>query len=348
MTIREKLNAADKKHRKDFAEYATHDSASDWHREHLERLYGCWVSINRDHFGDACVQPHIVLAEPKMPTALGDHAPVSGWGSRNQIRLRPSLITGSHKMVKSGDEFAEGRMRFVEDVLLHEAVHQYCDEVLHRPECSYKGHGPVFAGECNRIGAAHRLPPVRPAKARGKLKDLPSCAQWPYNVRLADYYLGALEEPAPDSDDEHEDCVEMLTFPCPLDPAEALPVLTAHFDEPSRRGLAVKWVPAEPGEMAQWLLSNFERGWLGATLKALAAILASQPRSTPRHDRPPQQKAARVSPNGDTAQPPRRRGRPPTQKAATVSHSRDKPKGGVIKIDLSPRPKDKAQPRGEK
>jgi hypothetical protein len=174
MTIREKLNAADKKHRKDFAEYATHDSASDWHREHLERLYAFGISVNRDRFKGACIQPHIVLAEPKMPRALADHAPVSGWGSRNQIRLRPSVITGQHKLLKDGDEYAEGRMRFVEDVLLHESVHQYADEVLHNPENSYKGNGPVFAGECIRIGAALGLPPVRPAKARGKLKDLPS------------------------------------------------------------------------------------------------------------------------------------------------------------------------------
>jgi hypothetical protein len=37
----------------------------------------------------------------------------------------------------------------------------------------------------------------------------------------------------------------------------------------------------------------------------------------------------------------------PRRDAATVSSNRDKPKGGVIKIDLSPRPKDKAQPRGK-
>jgi hypothetical protein len=242
MTIREKLNAADKKHRRDFAEYAIHDSASDWHREMLDRLYTFWDSANRDYFENACVKPHILLNEPKVPQALGDHANVSGWGSRNQIRLRPSLITGQHKLLKPGDEYAEGRMRFVEDVLLHESVHQYCDEVLHTPETSYKGHGPTFAGECNRIGERLGLPPVRPAKARGKLKELPSCASWPHNVRPADYYLGALAEPEPKAgDDEDPGDEDLLTFPCPIDPAEALPVLAAHYGEEARRYIAAGW-----------------------------------------------------------------------------------------------------------
>jgi hypothetical protein len=87
-------------------------------------------------------------------------------------------------------------------VLSHEAVHQYCDEVLHTPEKSYKGHGPVFAGECTRIGATLGLPPVRPAKARGPNKDMPSCAEWPRNVRPADYYKGALAEPEPKKAEE--------------------------------------------------------------------------------------------------------------------------------------------------
>jgi hypothetical protein len=36
---------------------------------------------------------------------------------------------------------------------------------------------------------------VRPAKARGKDKDLPTCAEWPHNVRPPGYYLGAYVPP---------------------------------------------------------------------------------------------------------------------------------------------------------
>ena len=228
--IRETLNDRDVEHRRDFARYATQDAASDWHRALLERFYAYWDSVNGDYFRGACVRPHILLAEPRTPRALGDHADVSGWGSRNQIRLRPSLIDGRHKALRPGPEFAEGRLRFVLDVLLHESVHQYDDEVLHRPEGSYKGHGPVFAAECSRIGAILGLPPVRPAKARGPNKHLPSCAQWPHNVRPPGYYLGALvdPEPADDRDDEGDEA-EAATFPCPFDPELAAAVVSAHI-----------------------------------------------------------------------------------------------------------------------
>src|SRR5262245_66579849 len=48
MIIREKLNRTDIRHRQQFARYATQDSASDWHREMLDRLYRTWDSINGD------------------------------------------------------------------------------------------------------------------------------------------------------------------------------------------------------------------------------------------------------------------------------------------------------------
>jgi hypothetical protein len=70
-------------------------------------------------------------------------------------------------------------------------------------EASYHGHGPAFAAVCNRIGAALGLPPVRSAKKRGKDRDLPSCAQWPHNVRPPEYYQGAFWPPA-EGDDQGE------------------------------------------------------------------------------------------------------------------------------------------------
>jgi hypothetical protein len=336
MSVREKLNAADIRHRREFADYATHDSASDWHRETLDRLYAHWDSANRDHFENACVKPHILLAEPKTPSALGDHANVSGWGSRNQIRLRPTLITGKHKMLKEGDEYAEGRMRYVEDVLLHESVHQYCDEVLHTPETSYKGHGPTFAGECTRIGATLGLPPVRPAKARGKLKDLPSCAQWPMNVRPREYYLGALADPEPKAADEDEAGDEdMLTFPCPLNAVEAVPVLAAHFDQAGKETIAAGLV-TEPHEVAAMLLDRFgseqlAQIWEVIGLASPSPLSPAQERTRKAAER--EKKAAKkrgrkpkavVSPNGDTSKPAtkpaKKRGRPPKTQPATCLH----------------------------
>jgi hypothetical protein len=139
-------------------------------------------------------------------------------------------------------------MRFVEDVLLHESVHQYCDEVLHTSEKSYKGHGPVFANECTRIGELLGLPPVRPAKARGPNKDMPSCADWPHNVRPREYYLGALAELEPKTADEDDagDDDELLTFPCPLDASQAVPVLAAHFDRAGIETILAGLTETEP------------------------------------------------------------------------------------------------------
>jgi hypothetical protein len=225
------LTDHDIEHRHEFARYATRHSPSDWHKAVLERLYRHWGSINGGHFAGECIEPTLDLKEPKSTKLLGLYATIGGHGQPGEILIRPSLVTGKHKLLREGDEFAEGRMRYVEDVLLHESVHQYCWEVLHDIEPSYKGHGPVFAGECNRIGEALGLAEVRPAKARGPLKELPSCADWPHNVRPRDYYLGAVADPEPKpKPDPDEVEAPADTFPCPLDADKAPPVIEAHFD----------------------------------------------------------------------------------------------------------------------
>jgi len=83
----------------------------------------------------------------------------------------------------------------VADVLLHETVHQYHQEVTGEAEESYKGHGPAFRDTCNELGEQLGLPTVRVAKARGLEKDLPSCAHWPHNVRPTGYYKEAFITP---------------------------------------------------------------------------------------------------------------------------------------------------------
>ena len=186
------LTPADRKHRKEFAAYAR-EHGHEAYRPLLDRLYALWEDWNRQYFAGKLVTPHILLAEPKSPRAFGDHANISGWGSKNQIRIRPSLWNGSHPQVKAGDEYAEGRFLILADVLLHETIHQYHDEITGQVERSYHGHGPAFRDECNRIGKALGLPPVRTAKARGSEKSLPSCAHWPLNVRPEGYYRGAFK-----------------------------------------------------------------------------------------------------------------------------------------------------------
>jgi hypothetical protein len=197
------LTAADKKHRKEFAAYAR-EHGHEHYRSLLDRLYALWEDWNRQYFGGKLVTPHILLAEPKSPRAWGDHANLSGWGSKNQIRIRPSLWDGSHPQERAEEEYAEGRFLILADVLLHETIHQYHDEITGQIERGYHGHGPAFRDECNRIGKALGLPPVRTAKARGPEKDLPSCAHWPFNVRPEGYYRGALAAAAEEAKEGEE------------------------------------------------------------------------------------------------------------------------------------------------
>ena len=150
-----------------------------------------WHQGNADYFDGAFqAAPVILLAEPTNPRRLGDYAVTGGNGSRAQIRIRPSLLRGTHPDMRAGDKYAEGRFLFVSDVLLHEMLHQYQHEILGDLEDAYKGHGPKFRDKCNQIGEKLGLPPVRTCKARGKDKDLPSCSYWPHIVRPAEFVPG--------------------------------------------------------------------------------------------------------------------------------------------------------------
>jgi hypothetical protein len=204
------LTEVDVRHHEQFAGYVK-SSGHLVDQKILRVLYALWGSFNRKLFdGKLTIEPHIILSEPKTPRAYGDHG-VSGWGSPDQIRIRPSLLRGTHRAVRPGDEYKKGRLRLVADILLHEMIHQYLEGVLKVDERSYHGHGPAFRDECNRIGGILGLPPVRSAKRRGRDKALPSCAQWPINVRPLDYYRSAFlptrggDSPGSDVQDDDPD-----------------------------------------------------------------------------------------------------------------------------------------------
>lgn len=158
--------------------------AEPWFKDWLRELYNAWDEWNDTFFGGELVVPCIFISEPKTPRALADCSTVSAFGARSQIRIRPSLLTGKHRIINE-DAPMEGRRRIVADLVLHEMIHQYQHEVTGQLENGYKGHGQGFRDKCNESGAALGLPVVRVAKARGKDKDLPSCAAWPFNVRAA-------------------------------------------------------------------------------------------------------------------------------------------------------------------
>ncbi len=165
--------------------------AEPWHRAHLGRLYTRWDEWNAAFFQGRLAPPYILFSPHESARAYGDCSNISSFGGRAQIRIRPSLLTGTHRHMRQGESFAEGLARFVTDVLPHESVHQWHIEITGQIEESYHGHGPAFAATCTQIGAALGLPPVRSMKRRGSGAAMPSCAQWLICVRSADFYLGA-------------------------------------------------------------------------------------------------------------------------------------------------------------
>jgi hypothetical protein len=184
------LDETTARHRDDFAEYlAALDPAT-------ERLYGVFHDHNRQHFAGQLVPPYLLLAEPSTPQRLGD-CTLDAHGLRGRIRIRPSLLAGTHPDTETMTP--ANRARLTDDVLLHELIHLWQYEVDGRTDDGYHGHGPSFAEKANAIGVRLALPRVRTSKRRGVDKDLPSCSQWPHNVRPTRYYGVPTSRDAPDS-----------------------------------------------------------------------------------------------------------------------------------------------------
>jgi ribosomal protein S27AE len=199
----------------------------------LTQLYALGQDYNDRHFAGQLVPPYVLLAEPSSPRAIGDWSRVSGSGLLSQIRIRPSILTGKHRSVREGDEYADGRFLYAADILLHEMIHQWHTEVTGQTEASMHGHGPAFRDMCNQIGRQLELSPVGTKRQKG----LPACNQWPHNVRPPGYYLGALAdteaptvEPEPAAPGAREYGAMFTAALAALDGAVASDVLTSWFD----------------------------------------------------------------------------------------------------------------------
>lgn len=191
------IRKADIHHRKQYEKFVLKDG-----NPTVSKLLHLWNYWNTEYFDNAFKAcPIILLAEPSKPSVLGDYSAVGAYGNRAQIRIRPSLMSGTHPHMLPGDDYKKGRFLFVADVALHETIHLWQDEIEGDLEDSYHGHGPLFRDKCNEIGEKLGLPPVRTCKKRGKDAELPSCSYFPHNVRPSDYYQGACvrehQEPRP-------------------------------------------------------------------------------------------------------------------------------------------------------
>jgi len=204
-------SAPDLELRQSFRRYVLAE-AEPWYKERLTFLYEMWDRFNTDFFRGELKTPYLVLGTPGLAKALATHNHISNWGGTTQLTFRLGLFDGERYLLQD-EAHEEGRKRYWADVLLHEMVHQFHNEVTLERERSYKGHGPHFADTCNEIGSDLGLDEVRPAKARGKEKEKPSCAYWPLNVRPADYYQGAVVIKEPKTSEGDTASVEDETDP---------------------------------------------------------------------------------------------------------------------------------------
>lgn len=170
------------------------------YQEFIAQLNALWETYNQTYFDSSMTPSAIFITPPQSPKALADCALFSAYGGKHQIRIRPTVIDGTYKGFNPNHQL-QFRWLYIQDILLHEMIHQIQHEVLKLTESGYQSHGNEFTGVANRIGETLGLPPV--FVRRRKDKSLPIAAQWPLNVRPDGYY-GDLLAAHQDTDDEPE------------------------------------------------------------------------------------------------------------------------------------------------
>jgi hypothetical protein len=155
----------------------------------LRRLLEVWADANARWYASVLTQPVVLLTPPSGVRVYGDTATVGSYGEPTEIRIRPSLLEGTHPHMVHGSGDPEGLFLFAADVLLHEQIHQWQMDILKEAELSYHGHGPKFTDQANAIGHDLGLPAVVTRNRKGSKHPLAS--EWPHNVRPPDYYRGA-------------------------------------------------------------------------------------------------------------------------------------------------------------
>ena len=155
--------------------------------------------FNAKYFDGTLTLPEIKIGTcPSPNTTFGRYLERGDHGLVGEIIINNRLFTNKVPGVLLSDETREGFLLLLEDILLAELIHAYCHTKLQDTEVSYRGFGPIFTNECNRIGALIKLPAVRYSKdKKAKNREQTTSKQWPRCVRPEGYYLGAVV-PIPD------------------------------------------------------------------------------------------------------------------------------------------------------
>src|SRR6266545_1209704 len=171
--------------------------AEEAYRTRLAELYATWREFNREYFGGRLFEPHLAIGRT-APRSLGHTTRTTDYGGQVQTTLNAGLVFGTNRdwVVRPWPP-APGTGRFIEDLLLRLTVRQFVAEVLGADEPGYRGFGPLFVKEANRIGVSLGLAAVvERRRGIGDREPVGSC--WPHCVRPALYYgddvtEGALE-----------------------------------------------------------------------------------------------------------------------------------------------------------
>ena len=169
--------------------------------EHLEWCFDRWEHWRQKFYPDADLMFPFFLSM-KAGKEFGHYSTLGPSGQPSVIHLKRSYLMGTSdttvwkisptkKLVLKKDH--SDRLKFVEQTILHELVHQFLHEAspqaaeYESESANYGGHGPLFAAECNRINSilhpemGFEFVPVRHKKrSHAKVRDVqrPSCAQF--------------------------------------------------------------------------------------------------------------------------------------------------------------------------
>ena len=151
--------------------------------------------FNQEFFDGRLVEPHLAI-DRTAPRSLGHCARNTGYGGRVQITLNSGLVFGSNPdwVVRAWPP-AEGVKRFIDDFLLRYTVRQFVVEVHDAEERGYRGFGPRFVEQANRIGVRLGVGPVVERRREAGGRELVANG-WPHCVRPAGYYGDDVTEAA--------------------------------------------------------------------------------------------------------------------------------------------------------
>jgi hypothetical protein len=167
--------------------YATHE-ADPRYRQLQDICYADWDGFNQNDFDGQLTEPHIAFGRT-AGRRLSHCNPTTSYGGYVEIILNDGIVFGTSRHVINPLP-AEGTRLYLRDHLRRETVRQYVLEVQKDEETGYRGYGPRFAAEANRIGAREGLPRVV-ARRRGERHAGQHVAcNWPFHGRSAGYYLG--------------------------------------------------------------------------------------------------------------------------------------------------------------